>query len=53
MKRILCLIAIFTLAAFGAAFAQLDPDSPWPMFHANTQHTGRSVYAGSQTGTIF
>ena len=22
------------------------------MFHANAQHTGQSVYAGSQTGTL-
>ncbi|MEI6634862.1 MAG: PQQ-binding-like beta-propeller repeat protein, partial [Chlamydiota bacterium] len=32
--------------------AQLDPNSPWPMFHGNAQHTGQSAYTGSQTGTL-
>ena len=30
----------------------LQSGSPWPMFHANLQHTGLSPYTGSQNGVL-
>jgi len=48
ITSILVLIApLFCLASF----AQLN-SGPWPMFHANPQHTGQSAYAGPRTGTL-
>lgn len=53
-------VGVLVLLAPAAAFAQtVEPDGSkqlsfrrWPMFGQNFQHSGRSVFAGAQTGNV-
>jgi hypothetical protein len=54
MRRIVCLICVVAAAHAVAtlpALGQLQ-DSPWPMFHHDLQHTGRSPYIGPDVPTL-
>ncbi|MCX6340292.1 MAG: PQQ-binding-like beta-propeller repeat protein [Candidatus Aureabacteria bacterium] len=46
MKKTLLVISALVLASLITCFAQLQPNSPWPMFHHDARHTGQSEYAG-------
>jgi len=56
MKQSQAIISIVVLmnAVFWAhlSHAQLQAGSPWPMFHKNAEHKGRSDYAGPQRGEV-
>ncbi|NOZ58559.1 MAG: PQQ-like beta-propeller repeat protein, partial [Euryarchaeota archaeon] len=44
-------LVVFLVAVAGAANAQLA-NSPWPMFHHDLNHTGRSPYLGAGEGNL-
>lgn len=51
MTKTMAIAAVLcSLLAVETAQSQLA-DSPWPMFHRDAQHTGRSLYAGPDTVT--
>jgi len=56
-RRIFLRYAVIVILAgllFGCGRTGQGPSSvsPWPMFHCDLQHTGRSPYAGAQTSTL-
>jgi len=51
MKGIMLLMACI-LAGIGSVYAQPQRGSPWPMFHHDQYHTGRSPYNGPEIPTI-
>ncbi len=53
MRRMMlaAVLLLGPISFIGIAQGQLA-DSPWPMFHRDLMHTGRSPYAGPQMGTL-
>lgn len=49
MMAISLLTAMLVIVLVLPASAQLA-DTPWPMFHHDLNHTGKSSYLGAQTG---
>ena len=51
-RRCLLLVALIVLITPGIGSAQLSTDAPWPMFHHDNRHTGKTSNFGTQIGKL-
>ena len=51
-KSIIFVAALMVALAPATGICQLNPDAPWPMFHHDVRHTGKTDAFGTQIGKL-
>ncbi|MCX5895090.1 MAG: PQQ-binding-like beta-propeller repeat protein [Proteobacteria bacterium] len=51
-RKIFLLISLSILFYTGSGLCQLSTDAPWPMFHHDLRHTGKTTNFGTQVGKL-